>query len=103
MSVNVKFRDVRGTEAARSPAGPAPEPGAAHATQRVIMTVIGLGAAAHLAHQRSSYQHAIMIALGLAAVAGLERASRARSFARLAAWDKGRNLREQRVRKTRRA
>src|SRR5690242_17458360 len=61
MSVNVKFRDVRGTEAARSPAGPAPQPVAAHATQRVIMTVIGLAAAAHLAHQRSSYQHAIMI------------------------------------------
>jgi hypothetical protein len=103
MSVNVKFREVRGTKAPRGPAGPAPGPAAAHATQHVIMTVIVLGVAAHLARQRSSYEHAIMIALGLAAVAGLERASRARSFARLAAWDKGRNLREHRVRKTRRA
>jgi hypothetical protein len=103
MSVNTKFREVRGVEAPRSPAGRAPQPVAAHATQHVIMTAIGLGVAAHLARQRSSYEHAIMIALGLAAVAGLEHASRARTFARLAAWDKRRNLREHRVRKTRRA
>jgi hypothetical protein len=76
---------------------------AAHTTQHVILTAIVLGAAAYLARQRSTYEHAIMIALGLAAVAGLERAGRARSFARLATWDKRRDLRAQHVHKTRRA
>jgi hypothetical protein len=103
MSVNIKFQDVRGTEAPRSPARPAPQPVAAHAIHHAIVTAIGLGAAVHLARQRSSYEHAIMIALGLAAVAGLEHASRARSFARLAAWDRRHNLHEQRVYPTRRA
>jgi hypothetical protein len=102
MSANTKSRDVRGVDAPRSPAGPAPQPMAAHATQHVIMTAIALGVAARQAYQRSSYEHAIMIALGLAAVASLGRASRARSFARLTAWDKRRNLREQHVHKIRR-
>ena len=39
----------------------------------------------------------IMVVIGVAAVAGLAKASRARSFARLAAWDKRRNLSGQRV------
>jgi hypothetical protein len=103
MPVNTDFREVRGAEAPRSRAAPAPQPVAAYATHHVIMTAIVLGVAVHLARQRSTYEHAVMIVLGLAAVAGLERTSRARSFARLAAWEKRRNLREQRAHKTRRA
>ena len=45
----------------------------------------------------------IMVVIGLAAVAGLGKASQARSFARLADWDKRRHLSGQRVPKTRRA
>jgi len=67
------------------------------------MAVIGLALAARLARDSRSYEHGIMIVIGLAAVAGMGRASRARSFARLAAWDKRRNLSGQRLPKTRRA
>jgi len=67
------------------------------------MAVIGLALAARLARDSRSYEHVIMVVIGAAAMAGLAEASRARSFARLAAWDKRRNLRDQRVPKTRRA
>jgi hypothetical protein len=69
----------------------------------VIIGVIGLALAAHLARDGRSYEHVIMGVVGLAALAGLGRASQTRSFARLAAWDKGRNLRGQRVPKIRHA
>jgi hypothetical protein len=67
------------------------------------MAVIGLALAVRLARDSRIYQHVIMIVIGLAAVAGLGRASQARSFARLAAWDKWRHLSGQRLPKTRRA
>ncbi len=67
------------------------------------MAVIGLALAVRLARDSRSYQHVIMVVIGLAAVAGLGRASQTRSFARLAAWDKRRNLSGQRVPKTRQA
>jgi hypothetical protein len=51
----------------------------------------------------NSQHHGIMAVIGLAALAGLGRASQARSFARLAAWDKRRNPSGQRVPKTRQA
>jgi hypothetical protein len=67
------------------------------------MAVIGLALAARLARDSRTYQHVIMAVIGVAALAGLGRASQTRSFARLAAWDKGRNLNEHRVARTRRA
>lgn len=67
------------------------------------MAVIGLALAARLARDSRTYEHVIMVVIGVAAVAGLGRASQTRSFARLAAWDKRRNLRGQHVPKTRHA
>ena len=67
------------------------------------MAVIGLALAAHLARDSRTYQHVIMAVIGVAAVAGLGRASQTRSFARIAAWDKRRNLNGQHVSKTRHA
>jgi hypothetical protein len=67
------------------------------------MAAIALALAARLARDSRSYQHVIMVMIGLAALAGLGKASQARSFARLAAWDKRRQLSEQRVPKTRQA
>ena len=43
-----------------------------------------------------TYETAIVVAIGVAAVAGLGKAGRANSFARLAAWDKRRRENEMR-------
>ena len=67
------------------------------------MAMIGLALAARLARDSRTYEHVIMAVIGVAALAGLGRASQTRSFARLAAWDKGRNLSEQHVPKTHQA
>jgi hypothetical protein len=67
------------------------------------MVVIGLALAARLARDSRSYESVIMVVIGVTAVAGLAKASRTRSFARLAAWDKRQNLSGQRGPKTRQA
>jgi hypothetical protein len=56
--------------------------------------VVGLAVVARLARDPRSYQPAIVVAIALAAAAGLGRASRERSFARLAAWDNRRNTKQ---------
>ena len=61
------------------------------------MVVIGLAVAARMVRDPRSHESAIMVVIAVAAVAGLGRASQARSFARLAAWDKRRNAREPRM------
>jgi len=53
--------------------------------------MIGLALAARLARDTRTYEPVIIAVIVFVAVAGLGRASRARSFARLAAWDKRRN------------
>ena len=78
-------------------------PTTANSGHRAAMAVIGLALAAHLARDSRTYQHVIMAVIGVAAVAGLGRASQTRSFARMAAWDKRRNLSGQHVSKTRQA
>jgi hypothetical protein len=60
------------------------------------MVVPGLVVAAHGARS-PSYETAIVVVIAVAAVAGFGRASQARSFARLAAWDKRRNATEPRT------
>ena len=57
--------------------------------------MIGLALAARLARDTHTYEPAIIAVIALAAAAGLGRASRARSFARLAAWDKRRRAANQ--------
>ncbi len=95
MSSNIKLRGhphaARIAVTPRSPAGPARRSSGANSQHRVIMAVIGLALAARLARDGRSYEHVIMVVIGVAAVAGLGRHSGARSFARLAAWDKRRN------------
>jgi hypothetical protein len=73
----------------------------ANSRRHAVVGVIGLALAAHLARDRRSYEHVIMGVIGVVAVAGLGRASQTRSFARLAAWDKRRNLSGQHVPKAR--
>jgi len=65
------------------------------------MAMIGLALAARLARDSRTYEYVIMVVIGVAAAASLGRASGARSFARLAAWDKRRNPNGQPVPRTR--
>jgi|GEM_PF-1543087 hypothetical protein len=64
---------------------------AADRGQQVALIVIGVAVLAHLPRERRTWQHAIMLAIGLAAAAGLAQESQARSLARLVAWDQRRN------------
>ena len=96
MSINIAMT-------ARSPAGPACRSRGANSQHHAIMAVIGLALAARLARDSRSHELVIMVVIGLAAAAGLGQHSGARSFARLAAWDKRRQLSGQRLPKTRRA
>ncbi|MCW2911776.1 MAG: hypothetical protein JWL68_6565 [Actinomycetia bacterium] len=56
----------------------------------MAVAVVGLGAVTRLARDHRTYEAAIVAAIAVAALAGMGRASRASSFARLAAWDKRR-------------
>ncbi len=56
--------------------------------------VIGLAVAARFLRDPRTHEAAIMAAIAVAAVAGLGKASRAKSFARLVAWDKRRTANE---------
>lgn len=61
--------------------------------------LIGLAVASRLARDPRTHEAVIVVAIALGALAGLGRASRSRSLARLAAWDKRQN--EALVRKAR--
>jgi hypothetical protein len=82
-------------------AGPARRPRGGSSDHHLAMMVIGLAVAARMARDPRSHETAIMVVIAVAAVAGLGRASQARSFARLAAWDKRRNASELRTLKAR--
>ena len=69
----------------------------------MAIVMIGLAVAAHVARDTRTYEPAIMVVTALVAVAGLGHASRARSFARLAAWDKQQSANQPRGRGIRRA
>lgn len=64
-------------------------PGATSGHQAAIV-IIGLAVAARLARDPRTYAPVIVAVIAVAAMAGLGRASRARTFERLAAWDKRR-------------
>jgi hypothetical protein len=59
------------------------------------MAIIGVAVAARLARDNRTHELAIVAVIALIAVAGMGRASRARTFARLVAWDKRRRLASQ--------
>ena len=69
----------------------------------MAMVMIGVALAARLARDTRTYEAAIMAVIAVVAVAGLGRASQARLFARLAAWDKRRKREPPRGREARRA
>jgi hypothetical protein len=65
--------------------------------------MIGAAVAARLARDTRTYEPAIIAVIVVVAVAGLGRAGRTRSFARLAAWDKRRSANQLGGRKARQA
>ena len=69
----------------------------------MAIAMIGVAVAARLARDIRTYEPAIIAVIVVVAVAGLGRAGRARSFARLAAWDKRRRADQLRRRKARQA
>jgi hypothetical protein len=71
--------------------------------QKAILATIGVRAAARIAWDRRTHERVIMVALVIAAAAGLAHASGARSIARLIAWDKQQTLADQRRAKTARS
>jgi hypothetical protein len=64
--------------------------------QKVILAVIGVTAAARIARDGRIHERVVVLAIVLAAVAGIARSSEAHSVERLTAWDKQRTLNEQR-------
>jgi hypothetical protein len=63
----------------------------------MAMLRIGLG----LLGSRPFHKLVITAVIGLAALAGLARENQARTFVRVAAWDRQQNLRHQRTARTR--
>ena len=78
------------------PAGLAPKPPSASRRQKTVLKVIGVTAAARIVRDRRTYERVILLAIGLAAAAGIARAGQVRSIARMIAWDKRQTLAEQR-------
>jgi hypothetical protein len=72
-------------------AGPADQPRGAKSGHHTALVMIALAVAARLARDTRTYEPAIMVVIAVVAMAGLGRASRAHTFARLAAWDKRRS------------
>ena len=57
---------------------------------KMSMVVIGLAVVARVLRDKRTHETAILVVIAVAAAAGLGKANRAKSFARLAAWDKRR-------------
>ena len=53
----------------------------------MVLAVIGVTAAGRIVRDRRTYERVILLAIVLAAAAGMARASQDRSMARLIAWD----------------
>ncbi len=66
------------------------QPRSASRQRDAILIVTVLAVAVRVARDRRTWQHVIMFVIALAAAASLASDSQARSFARLAAWDKRR-------------
>jgi hypothetical protein len=94
------FRTPGAVVSART-GGPAGQSRTANGQRQVVMLMIGLGAAANLVRSRGFHEMVIVGVIGLAALARMSRENQARNLARVAAWDKRRNLRDQHTRKAR--
>ena len=72
----------------------ASQPREANSGNHMSMVVIGLAVVARIMRDPRTHEAAIVAVIAVAAAAGLGKASRAKSFARLAAWDKRRTANE---------
>ena len=72
----------------------ASQPQEANSGHHMSMVVIGLAVVARIMRDPRTHEAAIVAVIAVAAAAGLGKASRAKSFARLAAWDKRRTANE---------
>ena len=72
----------------------ASQPREANSGHHMSMVVIGLAVVARIMRDPRTHEAAIVAVIAVAAAAGLGKASRAKSFARLAAWDKRRTANE---------
>ena len=84
---------------ALSPAGssePAPRPPRPSADSKTAIRMVGLAVLIHMLRSRRLYERAAFAAIVLAALAGLNRESRAKTLARLTAWAKRQDERLQR-------
>jgi hypothetical protein len=105
MTVDVRSgRDTQGAAVAVISAGTngrTRQSGAANRKYRLIILGIELGAVARYLRSRRLRENVILGVIALAALARASRENQARALARLAAWDKQRNLRQQRTAKAR--
>jgi hypothetical protein len=62
----------------------------------MVLAAIGVTVTARIVRDRRTYERVILLAILLAAAAGIARAGEVRFMARLIAWDKRRTLAEQR-------
>ncbi len=84
---------------ALSPAGssePAPRPPGPSADSQTAIRMVGLAVLIHMLRSRRLYERVVLVAIVLAALAGLNQESRAKALARLTAWAKRQDDRLQR-------
>ena len=92
-------QDPRIPPQALSPAGssgPAPRPPDPSADNQMAIRIVGLAVLVHMLRSRRLYERAAFAAIVLAALAGLNRESRAKALERLIAWAKRQDDRLQR-------
>ena len=97
MTMNVRIarhaHAMPGMQVSRRPSGSARLSRATGRRRHAVIVVIGLAAVARLPWDSRVQQQAIVLAIGLAAVAALAKENQDRSIARLVAWDQRRNRR----------
>ncbi|MGE5291317.1 MAG: hypothetical protein ACM3ML_29770 [Micromonosporaceae bacterium] len=96
-------RDAQNAPEAMTPGGTgeSARPRAGSRQRRAVTLGIELDAVAHFLRSRRFREQVIVGGIVLLALRRMARENRARAFARMAAWDKRRNLRYQRTAKTR--
>jgi hypothetical protein len=99
----VRRGPVWNTVISSDPTGTARKSPKASGRQKAILAAIVVRVAARIAWDRRTHERVILVALVVAAAAGLAHASGSRSIARLIAWDKQQTLAEQSRAKTSRS
>ena len=88
MSITERIAETpQAAEAARQPRG-------ASSGHHMSLVVIGLAVVARVLRDKRTHETAILVVIAVAAARGIGKATRTKSFARLAAWDKRRTANE---------